>query len=242
MLQKGNTKLGKEIYAFSLPAHFTCPGETEACASVCYAKNGFYNMNNVKDSLRMNLELSQRKDFVAKMIAAIGRRDVKVFRIHPSGDCYSAEYVRKWIQIAKAYPAIKFYLYTRSWRVADILEALLELAALDNVSLWWSADKVTHERDGQPPQVDRVRVAYMQMEDNEPIPAYTDLVFRVKRKTTIRSIDRKPVCPVETGVKYARDKKPTCSSCKLCYRDLAVRIPAQAVPVLAEPCPAMVGV
>ena len=243
MLQKGNTKLGKEIYAFSLPAHFTCPGETTACASVCYAKKGYYHMSNVKDSHRKNWRASKKADFAAKVIAAIGRRDVNVFRIHPSGDFYSAEYVRKWIEIAKAHPGIKFYAYTRSWRRVDILEALIELAALDNVYLWWSADKATHELDEIPPVVDRVRVAYMQMTDDEPIPPYTDLIFRVKRDTLIKAIDRKPVCPVETGVKYAKEKKPTCSSCKMCYRDRAVRPNlVQLAPVTsAEPCLATVG-
>jgi len=224
MLIKGNSKLGEQIYHFSLPAHEACPGETTACASVCYAKNGFYNMNNVKQSLRNSMTRSRQADFAEKMIEAIGRRKIDVLRIHVSGDFYNAEYVRKWVAIVTRYPNVKFYAYTRSWRIAEILEALRELAMLTNIELWWSADKVTDELGEIPPVVDRVRVAYMQMADDEPVPAYTNLVFRVNYKqTVIRHIDRKVVCPVETGVKYAEGARPTCSSCKLCYRAQAVR-------------------
>jgi hypothetical protein len=180
-------------------------------------------MANVKDSLQQNYRLSQQSDFEDRMCAAISRRTMDVFRIHPSGDFYTALYVHKWIRIIKRFPQIKFYAYTRSWRKSYLLSALLELAALENVQLWWSADKSTHALGEIPPPTPRVLVAYMQSSDDEPIPAYTDLIFRVKRKAQIRAIDRKPVCPVETGVAYEKGKKPTCSSCKLCYRDRTAR-------------------
>jgi hypothetical protein len=219
MLIKGNSKLGKQVYHFSLPAHVTCPGETTACASVCYAKNGFYNMNNVKESLRISLKRAKRADFVAKMIAAIGRRKIDVLRIHVSGDFYSAKYIRKWLAIARSCPHVRFYAYTRSWRKARMVKALAALAALPNVHLWWSVDKETHALDGAPPAVARVRVAYMQLADDEPVPAYADLVFRVDyHNAVMRNINGVRVCPVENGVKYAEGKKPTCSHCKLCYR------------------------
>jgi hypothetical protein len=236
MLIKGNSKLGKQVYHFSLPAHFTCPGETDACASVCYAKNGFYNMDNVKKSLLTSLKRSKRADFVAKMIEAIGRRKIDVLRIHVSGDFYSAKYVRKWLAIAKRYPNIKFYAYTRSWRVKRIVKALIALAALPNVHLWWSVDKDTHELDGQPPVVDRVRVAYMQMADDEPVPTYTNLVFRVDyHNAVIRSINGARVCPVENGMKYPEGRMPTCSSCKLCYRTPQIVQLAPATVAVLEP-------
>lgn len=231
MIQKGNTKLGKAIYTFSLPAHWTCPGETPACAEVCYAMDGFYNMQNVVDSLNANYTASQQGNFAEQMIAAIGRRSVETFRIHPSGDFYEAAYVRKWIEIAERYPNIRFYAYTRSWRNAEILEALTDLAALPNVSLWWSTDKDTDALNGAPPIVANVKVAYMQVADDEVVPGYTDLVFRVKRDTVLFAFNGVRVCPAENGVTY--ETKPTCSQCKLCYTaQLTSREPCTAV--LAE--------
>lgn len=218
MLIRGNSKLGGEIHHFSLPAGKTCPCQTTACASVCYAEDGYYNMNNVIDSLARRLKFTKRKDFVEKMVAAIGRDTVSIVRLHVSGDFYSAEYIRRWVEIVRRCPNVKFYTYTRSWRRQDLLDALKELAALDNVVLWWSADKITHAENGAPPAVATVRVAYMQMNDEDPVPAYADLVFRVEDTTVMRRVGTIRVCPVENGIKYAKGKKPTCSKCKLCYR------------------------
>jgi hypothetical protein len=81
------------------------------------------------------------------MIAHIQQatRKVKVFRIHVSGDFYSAAYTRKWIQIVKALPEVQFYAYTRSWRVETIKPALEELRTLPNMQLFASMDATIDE-------------------------------------------------------------------------------------------------
>ena len=56
-----------------------------------------------------------------QMIAEVHRRWAGCVRIHVSGDFNSAEYVRKWVAIARACPTTRFYAYTRSWRRAGRL-------------------------------------------------------------------------------------------------------------------------
>lgn len=222
MIQPGNTKLGG-VHAFSLPVHFTCPGETAVCAAECYAKQGFFKMSNVKASHIANWDASKKDDFVTKMVTEIRAQGVTVLRIHVSGDFYSTAYVLMWVEIAKQCPNVEFYAYTRSWRISDMLPSLIAFSELQNVHLWWSIDADTVSIDGRPPVQARVRVAYMEVEHGEPIPDYTDLVFRVKRDTLAKFVDGKLVCPAENGMKYNPVfKKMTCKKCGLCLKDRAI--------------------
>lgn len=138
---------------------------------------------------------------------------VAVMRIHVSGDFYSAAYVRKWIKIAKASPDVQFFAYTRSWRVAGMLPALIEFGQLPNVQLWWSEDQDT----GPSPAVAGIRVAYMAVSDDDAANATKrhDLLFRDGPKTAMKRANGVQVCPVEQSV--PRQVKLTCSSCKICW-------------------------
>ena len=52
LLKEGNSKTGKRVYTWSLPA-----GKDGTCVcscSGCYAMTGFYNMPSVKESLKLN--------------------------------------------------------------------------------------------------------------------------------------------------------------------------------------------
>jgi hypothetical protein len=144
-ISPGNTKLGK-MPNFSIPAGDTCPGKSDFCKG-CYAQKGFFQMPRLKSSYAQNLEVTQEDSFVDAMIAHIQQatRKVKVFRIHVSGDFYSATYTRKWVQIIKALPSVQFYAYTRSWRVETIRAALEELRALQNMQLFASMDATSIE-------------------------------------------------------------------------------------------------
>jgi hypothetical protein len=126
----GNEKLNKpngdvyRIIGFGIPADYdfqlngetvnTCPSAL-ACRGVCYAKQGRYGMQNVKDARKHNLDMSLRSDFVDMVIADLSRmRKVNTVRIHDSGDFYNQEYFNKWNLIAKALPLITFYAYTKT--------------------------------------------------------------------------------------------------------------------------------
>ena len=221
LLQRGNQKLGPLIYNFSLPAFETCPGCTAACAAVCYARDGFYTIPSTKTSLWKNYEASMKRTFAHEVIAQIRKQKARLVRIHPAGDFYSNDYIKKWQYIAKRCGGTTFYVYTRAWRSKRLLQQLEKLARMHNVVMWWSADCETDLHNGEPPKVEGVRVAYMQMHDDDFVPEYTDLVFRVKRDTVRKFVQGRLVCPVENGY-TGWVHKMTCSDCKICYRTKSV--------------------
>lgn len=136
-----NSKLGKGIAGFSIPAVKTCPGSTAHCRKICYATAGFFNFPKIKKNLEDNYQASLEDDFVDKINGQIKRsRSIKAVRIHPAGDFYSNEYIDKWIKIIKANPTLSFWAYTRSWRIPKLLPKLEELSKLPNVQLFASTD------------------------------------------------------------------------------------------------------
>jgi hypothetical protein len=214
LLSKGNDKIGGQIYSFNLPAGVTCPGQSAACAN-CYAQRGRWLFRNVRDALAWNYRMAQRQFFIEEMVEELRRRRVKVLRLHSSGDFFSSQYTRKWVEILTRSPEVTAYTYTRSWRVPEILLALVDLAALPNFALWFSADADT----GMPPEVPPgFRVAWLQESEDDAIPTGVDLVFRVHRlrKTPRKRIGLTLVCPTEQG----REHTTTCSTCAHCWRGL----------------------
>jgi len=188
-ISKGNTKLGL-LPNFNLPARsfilngqrvVTCPGASLLCRKVCYAQKGQYAHSNVIPlEYAVNYLASLRDDFVPTMVKAITvaedqnekqwistynkRPQAKLFRLHTSGDFYSAEYARKWLEIAKALPDVHFYAYTKAWirfqndeDVVDIgmtaaevnaindeiMDVLKEINALPNFQILLSTDGTT---------------------------------------------------------------------------------------------------
>jgi len=210
-LTRGNKKLGREVFAWSLPAGLTCPGESIECSTRCYAMDGYYNFPSVKDRLAWNWEQSLREDFAPRMIREIHARDLAIVRTHVAGDFYSAEYTRKWEEIIRVCASTRFYAYTRSWNVDEVRPALVRLSRLPNMRLWYSVDRSMPIPRHVPK---RVRLAYMQVAPDDAPRG--DLIFRTEE---VRHTPKLPVlttCPVEDGVR--RNVKPTCSSCKLCFK------------------------
>ncbi len=164
LLRKGNSKLGRELFTFSIPAGDTCPGKSAAC-SACYALSGHFTRPSVRKFLLRNHAASLRADFSERMIEEILTKNCKVVRIHVAGDFYSKEYTLKWLQVVRACPSVKFYAYTRSWRVKEILPALRRLARLSNFRLWLSADSDT----GQPVEMKGARVAWLISKEGEQV-------------------------------------------------------------------------
>jgi hypothetical protein len=210
-----NTKLGALIHTWSITAGVSCPGKTKACASVCYAKSGFFRMHNVANGHERNLKFSKTAAFVPWMQEQLDKNKVAVLRVHVAGDFYSAAYALKWLEIMKIRPNIVFYLYTRSWRKSAILPVLRSIARLENVHFWLSADTDTVK----PPRIAQARVAWMARNDDEALstPAWADLVFRDAPKTTMKKAGNGvQVCPFEIAVPKAA--KIGCSQCKICFK------------------------
>lgn len=209
LLQRANTKLGRNIWTWSIPAATTCPGATATCLSSCYALSGFFCMPNVANALQQNQAATEADDFEERINAELRKERVAVCRIHVAGDFYSRDYIRKWRRIVAANRSTRFFAYTRSWRAIELLEVLKPLVAAPNMRLFLSCDQNT----GKPPRVRGAAVAYM-MTDDEDRPDYpVDLLFRVKTKTVLKR-DGALVCPAEQGT----PAKITCSACGLCWK------------------------
>jgi len=119
---RGNEKLNKlGTYGFGLPAGFSADGflvckNQGVCASWCYAKAGNYTFPAVKAAREHNLAIVRNSvpDFLAKAMSDIRNfKNCKTLRIHDSGDFINLEYLQAWFKIARAFPAIKFYAYSK---------------------------------------------------------------------------------------------------------------------------------
>lgn len=134
---RGNAKLSKDIYTFSLPAGHTCPG-AHLCASYanrvtgkitdgkdmqfrCFAASAEAVYPNVRAARWHNYDILQQYSRNAQAMA-IHILDAlplhaKIVRIHVSGDFFSAEYFRAWCHVAKVRPSTIFYAYTKSVKI-----------------------------------------------------------------------------------------------------------------------------
>ena len=130
--------------------------------SHCYACKGMYLFNNVKTSLQNKADFilkSLREDngdsFVEEMCEQIEKAYFKkgekkklkncntdLFRVHDSGDLFSAAYINCWIRIAKRFPTVSFWIPTREHVRQDQLPHLQNLAALPNVVVRPSALRI----------------------------------------------------------------------------------------------------
>jgi hypothetical protein len=114
----------ENVLIWNLPSGVTCPGKTSMCDKHCYAKKAERFCPHVLECRYENLRDSKSPKFVENMIAAIRGKVVKNknfnghFRIHESGDFYSQKYLDDWMEIASAFPKIKFLAYTKSFHLS----------------------------------------------------------------------------------------------------------------------------
>lgn len=202
-----NTKLGRGIAGFSLPAVSTCPGRTKLCEGICYATSGFFRFRNVQSSLQRSYEASRDDGFATVVSDEIRRRrSIKAVRIHPSGDFYSVEYIAKWIDIVKSSPNTSFWGYTRSWRRPELVDKLRELAELPNIELFASID----EEAGRAQPSAETSTAGTVQEVPEVPPKWLRIADVVD---SWDEVDRTYVqCP------NLKNKSITCSKCTYCFK------------------------
>jgi hypothetical protein len=192
MLKKGNQKLGEGIYTFSLTAVASCPGATDYCASRCYADNVQRRYRTAREAWEANFELAADDLGGFETLLKLDMSRLKsgsVVRIHVSGDFFSAAYVRVWQRTMMTRPDVRFYAYTRSWRIPHIWEELAGIEAkTPNFRLWLSTDL-----------------------ESGPIPqGYREASMLAKGLETRAGF---VTCPEQTG------KLPSCTACTLCYHD-----------------------
>jgi hypothetical protein len=211
---KGNTKLGMDgVYTFSrLPGRIggTCPGATPECQDICYAMR-VIKTPPVWDMWAKNSAFGRELENANDPLPP----DAKIVRIHVSGDFDSANYVDEWYYLAKARPDVRFFGYTRSWRVPKLLGALEQLRALPNVQLFASMDK---SMDELPPL--GWRRAWLEDDPRatkrairEPGPAGQNEGVYVAGLFDSDELDSSAyICPEETG------RKANCQDCDYCIR------------------------
>lgn len=222
---KGNAKIGMEgVYTYSrLPGYSeqealgteegdllpgTCPGATAECQSICYARRPVEERGPVFGMWRANTLTERVPDVLPP--------DAKIVRIHVSGDFTSVEYIDGWRKLIHDHPEVRFFAYTRSWRVPELLVALENLRALPNLQLFASMDKSTEE---MPPT--GWRVAWIAGDYRLYVEESADC-FGLMRRVDER-VDRNHralsgqgadhhsfTCPEQTG------HKANCQECRYC--------------------------
>ena len=131
--QKGNAKLDKSIYTFSLPAGHSCPFAFECKASAdrntgkitdgkdqifrCFSASSEAVYTSARNSRWKNFDLlkvcNTKKQMVELITLSLPSKANK-FRVHVSGDFFNQMYFDAWMQVAKNNPNKKFYAYTKS--------------------------------------------------------------------------------------------------------------------------------
>lgn len=130
---KGNAKLGKQIYTFSIPSGFTCPGALD-CLSKANRETGkivdgketkFRCFSASQESLYPSVRASRWRNFellrntktpkeLVTLIRASLPKNAGIIRIHVSGDFYNQIYFNAWGCVALLEKERTFYFYTKS--------------------------------------------------------------------------------------------------------------------------------
>ena len=218
MLTPGNHKLGgARIWGFALPSGSAavCVGLSPTCAEHCYAVRTEAYRKRAATRYRENLALTRRRDFGVRVRAFLTLHGVRVVRIHTGGEFYSAEYAAKWLEVIRRRPRVRFYAYTRAWRIPAICAVLDAMAREPNCRLWFSCDRDTGAPAERPLEV---RIAWLMTGEGDPPPPEADLVFRVGhlRRIPLVTVAGVPVCPAEDGLPRATPM--TCDRCRTCWR------------------------
>lgn len=137
-LVNGNKKIGRGCYHFStLPGtqlfdvvvngmSFTVKGTCCCDCKGCYAKTGNYRYQSVKNALGMRTILARDYvDWLDRAIRAQIQADkITAVRIHAAGDFCSFVYAMMWYHIAKDFPGVKFWTYTKVKAYESLFDAL----------------------------------------------------------------------------------------------------------------------
>jgi len=128
----GNAKLDKDIYTFSLPSGYTCPGAKDCLARadldtgrIIDGPHQKFRCFSATDECRPAVRKARWHNFWL-LTSCIGEHDMSLLiersipdrarkiRIHVGGDFYSQAYFDAWLMVAERHPEIIFYAYTKS--------------------------------------------------------------------------------------------------------------------------------
>lgn len=149
----------------------TCPG-SGICKTYCYAMKGKYvqfGQTSMNLSRVLNFLLNNPEKFKARLKAEIGlavadadEETQVVVRWHDAGDFFSPQYMNMAFEIARSFPEVKFYAYTK---VADVANAKKP----DNFIISFS-------EDAQPREVKKVDLTQIKQSRTIPQKMFWDLI------------------------------------------------------------------
>lgn len=198
---------------FGLPAgkEYSCPGQTETCAKVCYAGKlekiykGVRNvlMNNWEQLKDADLDtmVSLLDEMIVDFVKDCDKRNAeKLFRIHWDGDFFNDTYTLAWKTVILNHPDIQFWVYTR------VESAALILKGIDNLSLYYSTDKDNKDTAVKLNKGEGIRLAYL---------ADTFAIGQADMKEMIGKVGAK--CPEnKKAIPLISTAGSACVSCSLC--------------------------
>lgn len=134
-LFKGNRKVAKGVGIFNLPAVNSCLNCGD-CMATCYARQAQNQYPSVRAFRNSNYSLAKENTEVLKQLLdeQIKKENIKVIRIHESGDFFSEAYIQMWFSLAIMNPEVRFYAYTKVWDKNKFPEIAAGLSAIDELS------------------------------------------------------------------------------------------------------------
>lgn len=231
LTHNGKTKFRKNQYNtfglnYGLPENGgTCPGATcgkggcldtrdglkrQTCymAKITAIYKGVGAVLESNTALLNEKSLEEIKDVCRKTIQVFiqkSKGEDLYFRLHYSGDFFSEDYTKAWADIIKEFPAVTFWVYTRS----D--ETVHHLFGIDNLTVYLSCDPVNFDtmlkifeanKDANP------RLGMAWLGNTAPDPA----------------IHRWVKCPEITGKVKNTVDGGACSKCRLCVDNFKHRV------------------
>lgn len=210
-LAKGNSKLGKGVFAFNLlpgdrplstkdkgqltNISGTCGGCCDGCESNCYAVRDTRRYHNTCIPSLAKNTLIMRHDMegtFAQLRENLKKNKAKVLRYHSSGEIETYNYLLHMVKLAIEMPEVRFYFYTKRF---DFMERYLKECGelpenlVCNISEW-KGNTDAYDLEG----LNR----FIYDDGTDP------------------SLKNVPHCPAVN--KQGRKTGVTCEQCGLCYR------------------------
>lgn len=227
--------------SYGLPAGLSCPHMTDFCEG-CYAEALENQWSSVSRLVMSNWQAHQRagdnvvmhlvllmSQFVVfllqfRRLSEQGRvtDDDLIYRIHWDGDLYSEAYTLAWRRLIQGHPEVRFWIYTRSFEYATLLEDLPNVAVYLSVDEY-NVDAAEKYLDAFP----RLHAAFCA----ETQADAAVLAASIGRRAVAcpENVGRIPLVMHQSGrrtlsVPVGEDGKGACAACRLCVdgvRDVA---------------------
>lgn len=153
-LVKGNSKLNKNIYSFSLLPQVTCRNPCKDCYDLKSLRYKYTRLSRLYNTYLAVNKLDYLKEEIIKQVKK--SRTIKYLRVHVGGDFFSMDYVNMWYNIADWIkdnkPEVKVYTYTKNMDIIpylgniNVVESLLpngnvNFNTIENIKKIWDKDK-----------------------------------------------------------------------------------------------------